>query len=529
MGLKGNVRGQGGGGDTTWLQQYDGTNEVIQSNGKDVAVKVGEYVYNEFYETKLVASELSPNPEYNTFVIQDQPKDTTTGALVEYKGYIYAINDDSNTTFRRFNLNIKEWENWESAIALGTMLNTSIAIVESKIYVWDDTTQLMSYDIDSNVWDSTLAVAPTSSDGLVAVGTNLYARNTSVLADLFNIYDVVGDSWSTSSNYGATINGILGTDGTDVYVRLNASPYNLLRYNVELNTFTTLSSTPSTLAFSYITGDSDTLYMVYSTRLLKYDIALDVFDESLLDPSVTLRNILLSDGVVYIIDTLSIPDGFLTYDDREDVYKEQTIPPVTSATSASDLLATVAGTLQMATPVVDQVYNGFKSKVNLWDAGMEGATNGIISCQYGSVSVDANQVDITVENVDHTRSVVLIMTEDNYGDDYRGYMFDDNTLRLKSDNDPAQTIHYIINEYGKNVEMQTGEIYNYADVAGKVQDATIEALDLTKDLFFYNQDSGGLAGNVGTTFLQNATTVRTIASKYTSAGRYYSRYFALKL
>jgi hypothetical protein len=49
----------------------------------------------------------------------------------------------------------------------------------------------------------------------------------------------------------------------------------------------------------------------------------------------------------------------------------QTIPTTTTATLATDLKAAVAGTLEMSSPAQDQVYQGFKSKVNLWNPNMK--------------------------------------------------------------------------------------------------------------------------------------------------------------
>lgn len=89
-------------------------------------------------------------------------------------------------------------------------------------------------------------------------------------------------------------------------------------------------------------------------------------------------------------------------------YKGTFTPPTSEYVFADETnpnhKALIDGTLEMNELTVDNMYNGWISNVNLWNAGMEGQNS--IDRQFGSASLTSTLLDIDVSEVDLSKSIV---------------------------------------------------------------------------------------------------------------------------
>lgn len=398
---------KGSGGNVAWLNQYDGINITLtDEKDKPVTVKAGEYVYNEFYETKAVGTALEPNPDYGTSINTSSIMDSV-GATVEYNGYLYAVHS-TNDSVVRYDLSAEAWDYWESSLSGLTLSQTGIALIGSKIYIQDSTTVLVTYDIDTDLWDTTLPYSTYSMTAgqMPSVGTKIYSRYSNT-ATQFVIYDSDIKAFGLTSAYTEIIGSYSAVVGDKVYVRQNASPYALIEYDTVGDTWTELTSSPSQYPLSYMCGDSDGKIWFYinSVGFLTYDTITGVWEEGLgVVSTYSLAYPTAVNSKIYVTNISVSPDVMYYYDDREEAILTQTFPPATQAASSADLLSTIAGTLEMSDPVADQVYQGFTSKVDLWDANMEDAfpqqdfisvsSNGAYSSETGTAGIGT--ADVTV-------------------------------------------------------------------------------------------------------------------------------------
>jgi len=183
----------------------------------------------------------------------------------------------------------------------------------------------------------------------------------------------------------------------------------------------------------------------------------------------------------------------------------QTIPPTTKATVFTDLQATIDGILEMANPETDQVYQGFKSKVMLFDNDMngKGCLPVIKSIQSGGVSAtnynSPGGTNVTISEIDPSKSIILFNRAGTIGASTQVAQ-----VTLKASIVDANTINFelgastgIVYLYWQVIEYENVKSLQKGDktILNSGESVVISSVNVDKCIVissFYSTNTGGL-------------------------------------
>jgi len=354
-----------------WSEKFDGINDAITDvKGNLVNVEVGDYVYNERGETKIVISGgVVPNPDYGTWEEGIATPDGNYYHVVSVGDCIY-YRDYANSNFNKLVKYDTVLDTFDSTLPSCSLTIENFTKVGTDIYVGTQNSpyRLFKFDTLTETWDETLTPPDARFGFIQAVGTDIFCKNN-VTNNRFKKYDTLLDSWtyglastSTSISYSAVV-------GTNLYTTKGGNT--LIKYDTVLDSWDETLTLPSN-SFREIVGYGKYVYarQTASTYAMwRYDTELDSWDESLDSPSGYWEKPVVVNDQIYVKQGVSTYD-FWKFDAIEETGSEvaETFPARTDAVTGSELMSSVSGVLRFQTgTVVNTPYTGFKTDKNLID------------------------------------------------------------------------------------------------------------------------------------------------------------------
>ena len=205
-----------------------------------------------------------------------------------------------------------------------------------------------------------------------------------------------------------------------------------------------------------------------------------------------------------------------------------------------NLMSTIDGTLEMANPEIDQVYQGFVSKENLWDGNMEGyGFSNIKSIQNGVAVLNNETLDIAISKIDLEKSIILISFNG-----VESYNFKANNILVEAFFTNAETltlqrntstysvkVSWQVIEYVNVKSLQTG-LYIFDATDNLIQNIAISAVDISKALLVTSMRSDYTDDFIPDLFLRkaliNATTIEIEKYLLRSGYKWYIRWYVLE-
>lgn len=358
-------------GNIAWSNKYNGlTDEILDSDGNLINVNVGEYVYNEGGESKIVLSgSIIENPTFDTWDDTLSSPSGLINARVSAENDIYAI-ANSNTKLIKYDTLS---DTWDETLTIPSATFSKLCYLDGAIYVRSLLTpfKIMKYTISNDTWDETFD--PTGylsgANDMYSDGVNIFLIPDSAPYSLIK-FDIVSKTYDETLQVASALmsKGIF-YEGNFYFVR-TTSPYNIMSYNVLLDTWNEDYIPPSSNAIGQLSAYNNKIYASTSSRLWVYDLLLDTWDYTRSLSSVTLfSNYLTGVGSkMYAYANLS-PYRFYKYDALENVDTEVSLvfPIASNALTSSELLSTATGVLKFKDGLTTNTrYTGFKSTKNLF-------------------------------------------------------------------------------------------------------------------------------------------------------------------